>query len=174
MTDSTFLTEKQSIAYLQKYKIPYPDHAVAFRASEAFRAAEKIGFPLVMKVISRQIIHKLDAGGVEMNINSPEAAVSMFEKIMERAKSAAPESEIQGVMLCSQAKDGVEMIVGGIRDAIFGPTVMCGLGGIFTEVLKDVGFRVAPLEIEDAKDMLQELKGYPLVNRRQGGRTGGS
>jgi acyl-CoA synthetase (NDP forming) len=158
-----FVLEPDAVSHLKMYNIPYPEHEVAQSAEEAGAIAERLGCPVVLKVVSPDIPHKSDAGGVISGLKNPDQVKSGYNLILKRVKSVAPNAEIKGVMVCTQAPEGVEAILGAIDDSVFGPTIMFGLGGIFAEVLKDVTFRIAPLERIDAEEMIKEIKGYPIL-----------
>jgi len=130
--------------------------------------ARQIGFPVVLKVISPQIIHKSDAGGVMVNLKSEEEVERAFRKILENAKSYNPKAKIEGIYVQKMAPPGREVIIGAVKDAQFGPVVMFGLGGIFVEVLKDVVFRVAPIDEEEAREMVDEIRGLPILKGIRG------
>jgi acyl-CoA synthetase (NDP forming) len=164
-----FLTEPEAIGLLAGKGVPYPEHAFVPSAQEAAAAAEGLGFPVVLKVVSPEAVHKSDLGGVEVNLADGPAVAEAFQRIVDNVRAKIPEAAIEGVLVCQQAPAGVEVIVGATRDPVFGPTVMCGLGGIFTEILKDVSFRVAPFGLLDAEEMIQELKGYPVLTGARGG-----
>ena len=163
-----FLLEPEAIQLLQTYDIAYPSHGVAHSAEEAARVADWVGYPVVLKVVSRDVVHKSDAGGVAVGLKNASSVRDAYEQIVRLAGDRVSGSEIQGVLVCEQAPPGLEVIVGGLKDALFGPTVMFGLGGIFVEVLKDVSFRVAPLERRDAEEMVREIQGYPLLKGVRG------
>ena len=168
MTGANFILETEAAQYLKRFNISYPNHGLAKDVDEAVRLASGIGFPVVMKIVSPQVVHKSEAGGVAVGLNSPEDVKAAWTKITDSVKAKVPEAEIEGLLVCAQAQPGVEVIVGGLRDAIFGPAVMVGLGGIFTEIMKDVAFRVHPLSEAEALKMLAELKGYPLLTGARG------
>ena len=142
--ESRFLTEPEAIELLAGIGVDYPEHVMATTAREAEEAARKIGFPVVLKVVSPQVVHKSDLGGVEVGLTGGIEVVEAFQRIVDRIRRREPDAEIRGVLVCAQAREGVEVIVGATQDPVFGPTVMFGLGGIFTEILKDVSFRVTP------------------------------
>ena len=136
---------------------------------EAVKIAKEIGFPVVMKIVSPDILHKSDAGGVKVNIRRTRRPCARgFQTIMDNAKKYKADADIHGVLVCEMAPLGSEVIVGSVNDATFGPTVMFGLGGIFVEVLKDVTFRVAPFSLDCALAMLPEIKGYPILQGVRG------
>lgn len=168
MQEHSFILETEAVEYLKRFNIPYPDHGLAANAEEAVALAAKIGFPVVLKIVSPQVVHKSEAGGVAVGLKSPEEVKAAADKILQSVKAHVPDAEIKGLLVCAQAASGVEMIVGGLRDGIFGPAVMVGLGGIFTEIMKDVAFRVHPLSEEQALAMLKDLKGYPLLTGARG------
>ena len=158
------LTEEESKAILQGQGVRVTMPTLAASADEAAAAAENIGFPVVMKVSSREITHKSDVGGVKLGITDADAARAAYDEIMASARAAEPNAAIDGVSVQAQAPGGgVEVIVGMTRDQQFGPVIMFGLGGIAVEVLEDVAFRIAPLTKRDASAIIREIKGYPLL-----------
>ena len=162
------MSEPDAIAILEKYGIPYPARALAHSREEAGEIAEKLGYPVVLKVVSAQVPHKSEAGGVAVNLKSRDAVENAWETVTASVKKAVPGAEIEGLLVCSQASEGVEAIVGGIDDASLGITLMFGLGGIFTEILGDVAFRSIPLTRLDAEEMVREIKGFPLLAGARG------
>lgn len=163
-----FLPEPEGIQYIRKYNIPYPECGVAKTPEEAADIAHNLGFPVVIKIVSPDIPHKSDIGGVKLALQSPEAVFSGCEQILKKVESAVPEADISGILVCKQADPGLEVIIGAKDDPAFGMTLMFGLGGIFTEVFEDVTFRLAPIERIDAQEMIQEIKGYPLLRGTRG------
>jgi len=162
------LTEAEAYELLSKYGIPVPKYSVASLEEDALKIAKRLGFPLVMKIVSPDIMHKTDIGGIKMNIiNSPQVRET-YKDIICNVRENKPEARIKGMMLCKQAPKGVEVIVGMIRDLQFGPTVMFGLGGIFTEILKDVAFRVCPIERADIEEMFTEIQGIKMLQGYRG------
>ena len=158
------LTEEESKAILQEQGVRVTIPTLATSADEAAAAAQSIGFPVVMKVSSREITHKSDVGGVRLDIGDAGSARTAFDEIMASAKAADPNATIDGVSVQAQAPGGgVEVIVGMTRDQQFGPVIMFGLGGIAVEVLQDVAFRIAPLTKRDAGAIIREIKGYQLL-----------
>ena len=140
-------------------------------ADAAVAAAEKFGFPVVMKILSPDIMHKSEIGGVLLDISDAAGVRDGFALLLSRAKSAAPTARIEGVLVAKQLKGGVECILGIHRDPVFGPMAMFGLGGIFVEVLKDVVFRRCPFGPDVAEDMIRSIKGAPLLLGARGRRT---
>ena len=139
-----------------------PEAACA-TADEAVSAAQGFGFPVVMKILSADILHKSEIGGVLLDVADAQAVRSAHATLLQRAKAAAPTARIEGVLVAKQLKGGVECILGIHRDPVFGPMAMFGLGGIFVEVLKDVVFRRCPFGIDVAEDMIRSIKGAPLL-----------
>jgi acyl-CoA synthetase (NDP forming) len=162
------LAEPEAIQLLEEYGIPYPEHGLAGDPQTAVRIADGLGYPVVIKVVSPDVVHKSDAGGVVVDLQDGESVRTAYEAMIGAVREAVPKARIEGVLVNKQAPEGLEVIVGALHDATFGPTVMFGLGGIFTEVLKDVSFRVAPLESRDVEEMVREIKGYPLLSGARG------
>ena len=161
---SEMMLEPQAAALLQGRGIDYVAHEFAATAREAAAAAGRIGFPVVLKVVSADVVHKSDAGGVLLGLSDAEAVHAGFEGMMATVAARVPGARIDGVLVCRQVSGaGAELIVGAVRDSTFGPTVMVGAGGVFAEVLGDVAFRLAPLHEDDALDMLRELRAYKTL-----------
>jgi hypothetical protein len=137
---------------------------------EAIEAARTIGFPVAMKVLSPDVAHKSSIGGVELRIASAEEAAAAYGRIMVAVRHGAPDASIQGVLVSPMIEGGVEMILGMVHDAVFGPVILVGFGGVFVEVIRDTACRVAPFDINEAHAMLRELKGFPLLNGARGPR----
>jgi acetate---CoA ligase (ADP-forming) subunit beta len=164
----TALLEPEAKTICAEYGISVNRFDTAKTEGEAVAHAEKVGYPVVMKIVSQDIIHKSEAGGVVVNVKSAAEVEAGFRKIMENAKKYKPDARIEGVLVQEMAPQGIEVIVGAVKDPQFGQTVMFGLGGIFVELLKDVNFRIAPLTAQDAKEMITSLKAYPLLNGYRG------
>jgi acetyltransferase len=162
------LLETESRALLEAYGVSLPRAELARSAEEAAEAGARVGFPVAMKVVSPDILHKSDAGGVKLNIGDGNAASGAYREILDNALKTTDKERVAGVMLSPMAPKGQECIAGVIRDRQFGPVIMFGLGGIFVEVLKDVSFRVAPLSKEDMDEMIHEIKGYRLLTGIRG------
>ncbi len=165
----TFLLEPESKQLMKEIGITTTDFQVAKNSKEAIEAASEIGFPIVMKILSPQIIHKTDAGGVKLNINSEKDTEKAFKEILASAKKYDSKAEIRGVLIEKMVKPSTEIIIGVTRDPTFGPAIMFGLGGIFVELLKDVSFRIAPIKAEDAREMIHEIKALPMLQGFRGG-----
>jgi len=151
-----------------EYGIPVPRFELARSVEEAVEHAERIGYPVVLKVVSPQVVHKTDVGGVFLNVSNREEVREAYRKVVENTLNRIPSAEIVGVLVEEQVKEGVEVIVGAFRDRQFGPTVMFGLGGVFVEVLDDVSFRVAPVSEADAEEMIREIRGYRILRGYRG------
>jgi acetyl coenzyme A synthetase (ADP forming)-like protein len=162
------LSEFESYDLLKKYGVPVPDHAIVQTPAEAARAAEKIGFPVVMKIHSPQIIHKSDAGGVIVSIPSKQAAEEAFTRIVENARAYNAEAEIKGVIVEQQAAPGLELIIGGKTDPAFGKVLTFGMGGTLVELMKDVTLRILPVTEEKIRAMVREIHGYPIIQGYRG------
>jgi acetyl-CoA synthetase (ADP-forming) len=130
--------------------------------------AEQVSFPVVLKVISEDILHKTEVGGVILSLNSEDQVKDAYEQLLSNVRGYKENSRIDGVLVQHMAPRGVEVIVGGLRDNQFGPTVLFGLGGIFVEVLKDASFRVAPMTNLDTRQMIREIRSYPILEGVRG------
>jgi len=166
-TEHRVITEEKSKLILKKYKISVPKHSLVTSSQQAMQVAKKLGFPLVMKVVSPQILHKTDVGGVKIGIASIDNVKNTFDD-MYRNFSKKRGISIKGILLEKMVPKGLELIVGIQNDPQFGPVIMVGLGGILTEVFKDVAFRMLPITTSDAKSMLNELKGSKLLRGIRG------
>jgi acetyl-CoA synthetase (ADP-forming) len=166
--DQTVFTEYEAKEVLKEYGIPVQDGGLATTKAEARDIAEEIGYPVVMKGMSKQILHKSDAGIIELSIEDPAGIEEAFDRIMENAEAYDPDAEMDGVLVNPMAPEGTEVIIGINRDPQFGPVVMFGLGGIFVEILEDVSFRVAPIDEQEATEMMEEIQGYPLLTGARG------
>ncbi|MBD3405855.1 MAG: acetyl-CoA synthetase [Candidatus Lokiarchaeota archaeon] len=169
----TFVLEHEAKDIMKEYDIPIPPYDTASTADEAVEKSEKIGFPVVLKILSKDILHKSDAGGVKINLKNEEDVRTAFEEIMESAKEYGKEKGIdvdlsRGVFISSFAEMGTEVIVGVTKDPQFGHALMFGLGGIFVEVLKDVTFRLIPLTKVDAMEMVGEIKAAKILEGVRG------
>ena len=157
------LLETEAKAICMEYAIPVTTFKLAKSEEEATEFAGQIGFPVVLKIVSPDIIHKSDAGGVMVNLKSAVEVRNAYGKILENAKKYDAAAKIVGVLVQEMAPQSTEVIVGAIKDPQFGQTLMFGLGGIFVEILKDVNFKIAPVTKEDAQEMIAEVKAYPLL-----------
>lgn len=164
----TLLDEVESKQLLEAAGIATSGGQRATSAAEAVRIADTLGYPAVLKVLSSQVAHKSDAGGVLLGLADAAAVRAGYERIIEQVGRAAPGAVIDGVSVQRQAPAGVEVIVGVSTDAQFGPVVMFGLGGVLVEVLRDVAFRVTPLTARDARELVREIKGFPVLQGYRG------
>jgi acyl-CoA synthetase (NDP forming) len=158
-----YLLEPEAKTICMKYGIPVTKFRVAKTAEEAVKFAEEIGYPTVLKIVSPDVIHKFDVGGVILSLNSPDDIRNAYKKILENVKKHKPEANVKGILVQEMAPSSTEVIVGSTKDPQFGPALMFGLGGIFVEVLKDVTFRIAPITERDAREMITEVKAYPIL-----------
>ena len=158
------LTELEAKEFLEKYGIPFPRRAVAKTEDEAVQKAHEIGYPVVFKILSPDIIHKTDVGGVKIGIKNDDEARDAFREIMENVKQKMPNARIEGILVEEMVQGGHEVIIGGLQDPTFGPVIMFGgLGGIYVELFKDVTFRLAPIDYDEAEEMIKETKGYKVL-----------
>ncbi|HDM23975.1 acetyl-CoA synthetase [archaeon] len=164
----TFLMEHEAKRICKFYGIPVTRFKVAKTAKEAAEKALEIGFPVVLKIISPDIVHKSDVGGVKLDLKSKEEVIKAYNEIMENVKKAKPNARIIGVLVQEMVPPSTEVIIGVSKDPQFGPAIMFGLGGIFVEILKDVSFRIAPLRRKDAEEMIREIKSYPILAGARG------
>ncbi len=164
----TLLNEVESKAILREAGIPATAATLATTRAEAQDQAEAMGYPVVLKVVSPDIAHKSDVGGVQLNLKDRETVGTAFDAILANATKAEPGARIKGVSVQQMAPQGTEVIVGMTTDPQFGPVMMFGLGGIMVEVLKDVSFRLVPLSDKDAGQMIAEIKGKPVLDGVRG------
>jgi len=164
----SILTEVESKQILAEAGIPIARAQLAATREEAVAAARQIGLPVVLKIVSPDISHKSDVGGVKLNLGSQEAVAAAFDEIVAAAQRAQPGATILGVSVQKMARPGVEVIMGMTKDPQFGPVLMFGLGGVFVEVLKDVAFRIVPLEPRDARQMIRDIQGFPVLEGFRG------
>ena len=162
------LSEADSKALLRAADVAVPDETLVTDKAALEAAVARAGFPLVMKIQSRDIPHKSEVGGVRVNIATQADALAAYDELIANARRHRPDAAIQGVLVGPMAKKGVEIIVGTLRDATFGPMIMVGLGGVTTELFKDVIYRPAPVSAEEAAAMLGDLKAAPLLNGFRG------
>lgn len=163
-----FLFEHEAKNLCGSYGMPITAITVATSEEEAVKAAKKIGYPIVLKIVSPQVLHKSDAGGVLINIKDEKGLREGYNTILKNVKRNVPDAEITGILIQEMAPSGTEVIVGSTNDPTFGPTIMFGLGGIFVEILKDVSFRLAPISRTDAEEMVKEIKAYKILEGARG------
>ncbi|VUT23758.1 MAG: succinyl-CoA synthetase subunit beta [Candidatus Methanolliviera sp. GoM_oil] len=162
------LTEYESKKILAAYGFPVTKEKLARDEGEAVNFAEEIGYPVVLKIVSPDITHKTDVGGVKVNIKSQDEVKTAYNELIG-IKDKIKDADIHGVLIQEMAPKGNEVILGMTQDPQFGPVLMFGLGGVFVEVLKDVSFRIPPLTRFDAEDMVKEIKAYPILEGARGG-----
>jgi len=162
------LVECEAKQVLKAYGLPLPEEKLAKILDEAIKYANEIGYPVVMKLMSPQILHKSDAKVVMLNIKNDEELKQKWEEIHENARKYKADAEILGVLIAPMLKPGREIIIGITEDPQFGHALMFGLGGIFVEILKDVIFRIIPIEEKDAWAMIKSIKGYPILAGARG------
>lgn len=163
-----FLYEHEAKHLFALYDMPIPKIHVATTEEEAVETANKFGYPIVLKIVSPQILHKSDAGGVIVGVKDEQGIREGFNSIIKNAKSYKANADITGILVQKMAPNGTEIIIGSITDPTFGPTLMFGLGGIFVEILKDVSFRVAPITKQDAVEMIEEIKAVKILDGARG------
>jgi acyl-CoA synthetase (NDP forming) len=164
----TLLTEIEAKQVLEDAGVRVSPARLATTAADAAKMADALGYPVVLKVVSPQITHKSDVGGVELDLASADDVRAAFDRIVASAKQHQPSATIDGVAVQRMEPAGIEVIVGMTKDPQFGPVLMFGLGGVLVEVLKDVAFRVVPINERDARQMIHEIKGYPLLEGYRG------
>jgi acetyl-CoA synthetase (ADP-forming) len=164
----SFLLEPESKEIVGSYGMPVTKFKVAKSVDEAVKYAGEIGYPVVMKIVSPDILHKSDVGAVKVNLKNADEVRLAFDEIAKNVKKFKSDAKVVGYLIEQLAPQGNEVIVGMAKDPQFGPALMFGLGGIFVEVLKDVSFRIAPLTEYDAREMIQEIKGYPVLTGIRG------
>jgi acyl-CoA synthetase (NDP forming) len=164
-----FANEGQNV--MKIIGISVPKSLIATNIESALQNAKTIGYPVVMKVVSRDILHKSDAGGIALDLDNEEEIISAYEAIMRNCRANVPRAVIEGVAISEMVPYGTEMIVGARIDGSFGPTVMVGLGGIYVEVMKDVSFRAVPLGRREIMEMIKAIRSYPLLLGVRGEKT---
>lgn len=168
LQENQILSEWDASKVLQAYEIPTTKKSLATTVDEAVQQANSIGYPVVLKIDSKDILHKTEAGGIRLSLQNAEQVKQAFDDILLSAHKYHPDAHINGVMVQEMVAKGTEVIVGVTRDASFGPVIMFGLGGIFVEVFKDIAFRVAPITRQDALEMINEIKGKAIFDGVRG------
>ncbi len=162
------LLETEAKTICAEYGVSVNRFGLAKDKDEAAKLASRSGFPAVLKIVSPDIVHKSEAGGVKLNLKNETEVKAAYSEIIENAKKYNPKANIAGVIVQEMAPQGIETIIGAVKDPQFGPTIMFGLGGIFVELLKDVSFRVAPITEQDAAEMIVSVRAFPLLNGYRG------
>jgi len=165
----TFLMEHESKDLISKYNIPVGEYKIVKNEYEAIEFAKKIGYPVVAKLMSTDIVHKTEAGVIKLNLKSSDEVKKAYNEVIANAKKYISDAKIVGVNIQKMAENGVvEIIIGGMRDINFGPVLMFGLGGIFVEIFKDVSYRVCPVSKAEAEKMIRNIKSFPLLDGYRG------
>jgi acetate---CoA ligase (ADP-forming) subunit beta len=164
----TVLTEVESKELIQGAGVPVVPTRLASSREDAVAIAGELGYPSVLKVASPDILHKSDIGGVKVGLADADAVGRAYDEIMAAARASNPDARVHGVSVQPMAASGVEVIIGASKDPQFGPFLMFGLGGVLVEVLRDVAFRLVPLTPRDARQMVREIKGFPLLEGYRG------
>jgi len=162
------LLETEAKAICADYRMPIPPFELVKSAEQASSVAQKLGYPIVLKIVSQDILHKTEAGGVLLGIQNPVEVRNGFLRIMNSAKRYNPRAKLEGVLIQRMVPQGREIIIGGLMDPQFGQTLMFGLGGVFVEIFKDVTLRIAPIVEQDAREMIHEIKAYPVLKGYRG------
>lgn len=158
-----YLLETEAKTVCREYGISVTEFKLAKNEAEAVKFAEEVGYPLVLKIVSPDIVHKSDVGGVLVDVKNAEHVRKAYNRIMDNVKRHRPNATVVGMLIQEMAPQSTEVIVGSTKDPQFGPTLMFGLGGIFVEILKDVAFRIAPITEDEAREMISEVKAYPIL-----------
>ena len=164
----SILTEIEAKELLKQAGVNVVDTRLATSGEEAGSISQRFGFPVALKIASPDVVHKSDAGGVKLGLKTVKQVGKAYDDIVGAIRKKYPEAKIQGVSVQKMARPGVEVIIGMSKDAQFGPVLMFGLGGVLVEILKDVSFRIVPLTKRDAREMVREIKGYPLLEGYRG------
>jgi len=162
------IPEHEAVALLSDYGIPYPEHGLARSARDAAEVAERLGYPVVIKVVSPDVIHKSDVGGVALGIEDAQALSDAYSGVLQSVREHLPQAELNGMLVCREAPASLEVIVGALHDEMFAPALMFGLGGIYAEVLRDTAFRIIPIQRVDAEEMIREIRAYSLLAGTRG------
>jgi len=157
------LLETEAKTVCMEYGIPVTRFKLAKNEAQAVEFAEEIGYPVVLKIVSPDIIHKSDVGGVIVNLKDANDVQNAYKQITNNVKKHKSDAKIVGILVQEMAPQSTEIIVGATKDPQFGPTLMFGLGGIFVEILKDVAFRIVPVTEDEAREMITAVKAYPLL-----------
>jgi acetyl-CoA synthetase (ADP-forming) len=158
----------EAIQVIRYYKIPFASSRLVREVEEGAGFAKRIGYPVALKAVSADIVHKIDVGAVALDIANRAEFEIAYKKLLSGLKKNAPKAKIDGFLVQKMIKGGQEVIIGGKKDPQFGQTIMFGLGGIFVEIFKDVSFRICPIKKKDAQEMIREIKGYKILSGYRG------
>jgi acyl-CoA synthetase (NDP forming) len=164
----SILTEFESKRILKQIGIPVVETRLATNLKEVVSISQRLGFPVVLKIASPDVVHKTDSGGVKLDLKTISDVKKAYHDILNSVRKRYRHALIHGISVQKMAPPGTEVIIGTSKDPQFGPVIMFGLGGIFVEVLKDVSFRIIPVDRKDAQEMIQEIKGYALLRGYRG------
>ncbi|MFW5945609.1 MAG: acetate--CoA ligase family protein [Candidatus Natronoplasma sp.] len=162
------LIESEMRKVLQIAGISMAKGKIVRNLEDCLDAAESIGYPVVLKVVSEDIVHKMDVGGIAVGLETKKEVEDAYQAIHSRVKNRKPDANIRGISVAEMVEGGVEVVIGGMMDPTFGPVVMFGFGGIYVEIFEDVEFRVAPISIEEAHRMMAEINSFPLLTGARG------
>lgn len=163
------LSDAEALKLAAKYSIPLAKTVLAKNERQAVLAAKKLKYPVCLKIASPDVVHKVDSGGVMLGIKDETLLKEGFRQVLSNVKKSVPNARIDGILVQQLVpNDGTELIIGSKTDPQFGPVIMFGLGGIFVEVMKDVSFRLAPVERKDVQDMMKEIKGFKILQGTRG------
>ncbi len=155
---------EKTMKLLEQYGIRFSEYGIAESPGEAVKLAKNLGYPVALKVLSHKVVHKSDVGAVKLNLEDEKEVKAAYSKIVK----AVGKSKVEGMIVQRMAPEGVELLVGGKQDVQFGPVVAFGLGGIFVEIFEDVSLRICPIDHEEARRMIREIKGYPILKGARG------
>jgi acyl-CoA synthetase (NDP forming) len=164
----TFIPEVETIDILKTYGLPVPQGDLATTEDDAVKIADEIGYPVVMKVVSDEVLHKSDAKGVELNLKTAQEVRDAYRRIHDNVTAIIPDATITGIYVIRMITGSEEVILGIKRDPSFGPVLMFGLGGIFVEIFRDISFGVAPLSHEEAHKMIEKTRAYKILKGARG------
>ncbi len=164
------LLEHEARKVLELADISMPEGRVTKSIDECLEAAEEIGYPVVLKVVSEDIVHKMDVGGIAIGLEDKEEVENAYEAIHSKVKNRKPQANLRGISVAEMVEGGEEVVIGGMMDPTFGPVVMFGLGGIYVEIFEDVEFRIAPISLDEAHRMMADIDSFPLLTGARGQR----
>lgn len=163
-----FLNEFSSKNILEDYGLPTGEYYLAKNEEDVIRFSNELGYPIVLKIVSDQIIHKTEAKGIKLNLKNEDEVIKAYNEILDNAQKYDEKAVIDGILVSKMVPGGVEVIIGGLHDVQFGPVIMFGLGGVFVEVFKDVQFRMAPINKSEAMNLIESIKAYPMLTGFRG------